>query len=217
MKKVIIFFGPPGSGKGTQSDMLGEKLALPVISPGELLRHERDAGTELGKKVADKMAKGELVPDDLVENILDERLEKDDTKFGFILDGFPRDIDQLEYLEEKFKKILNKDDEVAAVYIDLSDKEVKFRIGGRRVCDCGAAYHLAYKPTKKEGICDLCGAAIYIREDDKPEVMANRLNGFHKRIGPILEIFQKKGNLIKIDGEKDIEVIKNEISNLFCK
>lgn len=215
MKKVIIFFGPPGSGKGTQADMLGEKLGLPVISPGELLRHERDAGTELGKQVADKLAKGELVNDELVENILDNRLKKDDASAGFILDGFPRDLEQLEYLEKKIHELLKSDDEVMAIYIDVSDKEVESRIGGRRVCDCGAAYHLTKKPPKEEGICDLCGAKIYIRKDDKPEIMAGRLKSFHERIGPILENFKKDGKLIRINGEKEIDEIKKEIEKIF--
>jgi len=210
-KKIIVFFGPPGSGKGTQSDILGEKLGLPVISPGELLRHERDMGTDLGKKVADKMAKGELVPDELVENMLDSRLKKNDVAAGFILDGFPRDLEQLKFLEKKFKDILGEDGAATAIYIDVSDAEVKSRIGGRRVCDCGAAYHLAHKPPVKEGICDLCGADIYIREDDKPEVVADRLEGFRQKIGPILENFKKDGKLIKINGEQDINKITEEI------
>lgn len=223
MKKVIIFFGPPGSGKGTQADVLGEKLNLPVISPGELLRHERDTGTELGKKVSDKLAKGELVSDELVENILDNRLAKDDAGAGFVLDGFPRDLQQLGYLEKKFKEILTENDEITAIYIDVSDEEVKRRIGGRRVCDCGAAYHLVYKAPRKEGICDLCGAEIYIRKDDKPEIMAGRLERFHQRIGQILENFNheakegafKNSKLIRINGEQEIEKINKEIQSYF--
>lgn len=210
-KKIIVFFGPPGSGKGTQADMLGEMLHVPVISPGELLRHERDAGTELGKQVEEKITHGILVSDEIVENMLDKRLEKDDVKNGFVLDGYPRRKEQIEFFSKRVEPIIGDNGFVLAIYINVSDDEVKHRIGGRRVCDCGTSYHIVNNPPKQEGLCDLCGSALYQREDDKPEILHDRLRDFHVGIKPLLDFFEKDHELVRVDGHKHIDEIKNDI------
>lgn len=210
-KTIIIFLGPPGSGKGTQADMLGEKLNLPVISPGELLRHERDSHTPIGKKVEKYLASGKLVSDVIIEKILLKRFLRRDANNGFVLDGFPRNGKQLSFLKKTLKNITEEDDRIFAFYISVKDSEVKKRIGGRRVCDCGASYHVLYSPPKKSGICDLCGEKLYQRKDDKASVLKDRLQGFHKRIKVIKDYFDKKNILVKIDGEQGIKKIKKDI------
>jgi len=210
-KIIIIFWGPPGSGKGTQADKLGEKIKLPVISPGELLRHERDRGTALGKQIAARLARGRLVPDEVVEKILDARLKKQDVRAGFILDGYPRRLSQLRFLKKRLARLGGENNLIFAFYIKVSDREVKRRLGGRLVCDCGAEYHTIYSPPKKKGICDLCGGKLYRRKDDAPEIIQARLARFHKRIKPLLRDWQKHYPLIRINGEREIEEVGQEI------
>lgn len=210
-KLFIIFFGPPGSGKGTQADMLGENLSLPVVSPGELFRNERDKKTQIGKIVENKLANGRLINDKLIEKILNRRLIKKDTGNGFILDGYPRRKSQLNYLKKRFLKIYDKKDIILAVYINISDKEVVKRIGGRRVCNCGASYNLKYNSPKKKGKCDLCGEKLYQRKDDKQEVLIERLKRFHKRIKPLVNYFKENSEFININGEQTINKVRKEI------
>lgn len=211
LKRYFVFFGPPGSGKGTQTDMLGKRLGLPVVSPGELLRYEEDHKTVLGKRVSAMIDTGKLVPDRVVEKLIDARLDKKDARNGFILDGYPRDHHQLSYLEKRFKKIAGPGDKIFTFLIHISDAEVKRRLGGRRVCDCGAAYHLKYNPPKKKGICDLCGAKIYTRHDDTPEIMAKRLKLYHKQTELLTRHYEKIGRISKIDGRKSIKDIHKDI------
>lgn len=213
-KKLIVFFGPPGSGKGTQADMLGEKLDIPVISPGELLRHERDQKTEIGKIVEDKISKGILVSDDIIEKILDKRLGNNDIENGFILDGYPRRKEQLDFFANRIESIIGGDAKLLAIYIDVNDDEIEHRISGRRVCDCGTSYHITNNPPKQEGLCDLCGKKLYQRKDDSPEILKDRLSGFHIRIKPLLEFFEKDHELVRIDGAKKINDIKKSIFDL---
>jgi len=210
-KKVFIFFGPPGSGKGTQSDMLAAGLELPVISTGELLRHEQSMGSKLGKKVASLLKKGALVPDKLVEEMMNNRIAKKDAKNGFVLDGYPRDAEQLRNLAGVLQEKKIKKENVFIILVHVSDREVKKRLGGRRVCDCGAAYHLTYNPPKKKGICDLCGKKIYIRSDDRPATMSSRLKLYHKTTEPLLKLGQSMGKLIVINGDNGIKKIHQEI------
>lgn len=210
-KIVILFFGSPGSGKGTQSDILGKKLQLPVISTGELFRREREAKTELGLAVAEQLASGQLVADETVDKILSQRLAQSDTANGFILDGYPRNEQQLKLLQERFSRLLTKDDKVIAIYVDVSDAEVQARIGGRRVCDCGASYHLKHNPPRTEDQCDLCGRALQQRNDDQPAVVAQRLIIFHQTAKPIIEYFKNNYIYWAINGERNIEEISNEI------
>lgn len=205
--------GPAGSGKGTQADMLGEKLGLPVISPGELLRHERDKGTAVGKRAARKMAKGVLVPDDIVESVIEKRLKKKDALNGVIFDGYPRRFEQLGFLEKNIRRLGVK--RTMVFYIDAGDEKIKKRISGRRVCDCGAAYHLKNNPPRKKGVCDECGARIYQRKDDRPEILAGRLKRFHKRNAPLIDYFRERSDFIKINGNKSIKEVKADICRHF--
>ena len=206
-KKIYIFLGPPGSGKGTQTDMVGEKFKIPVISIGELLRFEIHKKTKLGLSIKSKLSRGTLISDKMAGNILEKRLKKRDTKNGFVLDGFPRRKEQAIFIKNRFKK----NDIVKVFYIDVCDKEVKRRIGGRRVCDCGASYHLIHNPPKIKNICDLCNKKIYAREDDKSKIISLRLIKFHKRIKPILEYFSSNAILYKLDGKRDIKKVYREI------
>ena len=223
-KTFLIFFGPPGSGKGTQADMLAEKIKLPVICPGELLRHEMELKTEIGKKVELAVNSGKMVNEAIVEKLIDQRLGRRDAKQGAIFDGCPRRKKQLNFLIKKFNKIthnkcsnvlLRKNQgnglRVAAILVNVSNKEVKQRLSGRRVCDCGAAYHIKYNPPKKRGVCDLCGKKLSVRADDKPAVIADRLKLYHKQTEPLLDYFQQRGELIKIDGEQSIKEVEKEI------
>jgi len=211
-KTIILFFGPPGSGKGTQSDALGQKLNLPVISPGELLRHEEEKITKLGLLVSKNLANGKLVSDSIIDKILSARLVRPDARRGFILDGYPRNKSQLEWLKKKIKRISKIEDKIIAIHINVSDREVKSRIGGRRVCDCGAAYHLKHNPPIHIGLCDLCGKKLKQREDDKPKIVKERLSHFRKSIKSIVGYFKKNYTFINVDGEQSIKAIELEIT-----
>jgi adenylate kinase len=203
-KTYFLFFGPPGSGKGTQSDMLGKEINFPVISPGEILRHEEEAESELGKKVRPLIDAGELVPDEIVEEMIASRLEKPDAECGAIFDGFPRTEKQLSDLDMRFEaeRALT-----AAILIDVGDEEVLKRLSGRRVCDCGAAYHLTFNPPKIEGICDLCGKELEIRPDDKPEIMRKRLADYHAESAPLIDFWERQGKLCRIDGSLSVDEV----------
>jgi len=214
-KLFLFFFGPPGSGKGTQVDLLAAKLKLPVISPGELLRHEEEINSRLGEKVRPFIDRGKMVGDRIIEKMVIKRLAKNDAKRGAVFDGFPRTIKQHRYIIKKLKSMSGPQDKLYAVYIRVSDTEVKRRLGKRRVCDCGASYHLDYNPTKKKGICDLCGQAIRIRPDDKPEIIRQRLKLYHESSGPILKEWEKQGLLYRTDGERSIRAIHNDLARLY--
>ncbi len=216
-KLILVFLGPPASGKGTQAEILGKDLGIPVISMGELLRHEYNHHTKMGREIEKYLKKGELVPDNIIQKILLKRLKKEDVKRGFILDGFPRRIEQIVYLEKIKQKFLSPFDFLVVFYIRISDREAKVRVVNRRVCECGAAYHLKYNPPKKKGICDICGKKIYRRQDDDPKIVNKRLKDFHHRIKPILNYFADKNVLIEINGEQRIEKVQKEIKNKLNK
>jgi adenylate kinase len=208
-KTIIIFFGPPGSGKGTQADLLAKLTGWKKISTGDLFRAEIAAKTKLGK-LSDKYLKaGKLVPDKLVNALFEKALSKDCP--GFVLDGYPRNMSQVNYLLALLAKKLKKSDQVYALEVAVSDKEVKERLGQRRMCQCGAVYHLVFNPPINKGLCDLCGGKLFIRNDDKPKVIADRLKIYHKQGEPILKYWQKQGKMIKINGELPIKKIHEEI------
>jgi adenylate kinase len=210
-KIILIIFGPQGSGKGTQAEMLADKLKLPAISLGELLRYEVDSGSDIGKQAESYMDKGELVPDGLTESLVRNRLQKEDASIGFILDGYPRNKYQQEELIKLFNELDKVDKKIFAIEVWISDKEAVNRIGGRRTCDCGAVYHTKYNPPKKEGICDLCGCKLCIRDDDQPAAINRRLKLYHNETEPLLDYWRKQGKLIKINGEQDIEKVHSDI------
>lgn len=206
-RKSFIFFGPPGSGKGTQATLLGEELGLPTISLGELLRQEKNAKTDLGKRIEKMLSSGKLVPDPVVRDVMRARLSKRDIKGGFILDGYPRTKNQFNH----FKQILGNSYDLHFIFIDVRDVEVKRRLGKRRSCACGATYHLVFNPPKEKGICDNCKSKIKIRSDDRPDVIKQRLELYHAETGPLISYMQKMGTVLHVDGEGGIDEIKKEI------
>ncbi len=190
----LIFLGPPGAGKGTIADLAVEKLALPHISTGDLFRAAVKNGTPLGLKVKDIMASGGLVPDELTIALVEERLAQKDAAKGWILDGFPRTIPQADALD----KIAAAD---VAVNFEVADGIVVGRLSGRRVCrTCGKTYHVQNMPPKKEGICDVDGGELYIRDDDKEAAIQVRLDTYRKQTAPLIDWYGKKGKLLTIDG-----------------
>lgn len=210
-KTILIFFGPPGSGKGTQVGLLAAKLKLPIIATGDLSRDEIAKRTVIGRKVNKFLAKGALVPDSIIYKIIDKRLNKKDISMGFILDGFPRNKKQLNYLIQEIRKIAGGQNNVWAILVNVRDKEVLKRLSGRRVCGCGATYHLKYNPPKKKNICDVCGRKLYIRDDDRPAVIKERLILYHKEMRGVLNYWAQAKKLITINGEQSIKKIHADI------
>ena len=194
----LILMGAPGAGKGTQSEKISEKWGIPAISTGDMLRAAIKAGTELGVTAKSFMDEGKLVPDEIVIGIIKEYLTSDACKNGFILDGFPRSIPQAEALDAMGVKI------DAVLSIEVADEKIVERMSGRRVCACGASYHTAYKPSQKEGICDKCGAELFIRKDDAPETVQNRLHTYHEVTEPLKEFYSKKGLLLTVEGQEEV-------------
>ena len=192
----IILFGAPGAGKGTQAEALAEQKSVPTISTGNIIRDALKSGSELGLKVQNYMADGGLVPDEIVIEIIKERIAKDDCKQGFILDGFPRTIPQAEALDKMGVKI----DKV--IEISVSDAIIIDRKSGRRVCEnCGSSYHLKNKKPQKEGICDRCQGTLVQREDDQPDTVKNRLKIYHEQTKPLENYYEKQGKLTVIQGD----------------
>lgn len=196
----LILLGAPGAGKGTQAEVVCEKLKIPAISTGNIIRESVKNGTPMGAKAKSYMEKGALVPDDVVIGIIKERLAQDDCKGGFILDGFPRTVPQAEALDAMGVAI----DRV--VEISVPDEAIEKRLGGRRVCgSCGSSYHMEHKPPKKEGICDKCGGELILRKDDQPETIRDRLKVYHDQTEPLKDFYQGKGILRVVDGQAGIE------------
>ncbi|HPO49303.1 MAG TPA: adenylate kinase [Spirochaetota bacterium] len=203
----IVFFGAPGAGKGTIAKKFNEELGIPQISTGDLFRAAIKNKTELGLKVSSILETGGLVPDELTIEVVKERVSLNDCKNGYILDGFPRTMIQA----TSWEKVQSVD---AAIYFDISDEEVKKRLGGRRVCQkCGAIYHTIFNPPKKEGICDNDSETLFIRPDDKEEAIANRLEVYHKQTEPLLEYYEKLEKAVTIDASKTPDEVYGQIKN----
>ncbi|MCI8372166.1 MAG: adenylate kinase [Lachnospiraceae bacterium] len=202
----IIMLGAPGAGKGTQAAKLAEKYQIPHISTGDIFRANIKQQTELGKKAKSYMDQGLLVPDELVVDLVVDRLRAEDCKNGYILDGFPRTIPQAQSLDRALDEDGTKID--YAIDIEVPDENIVNRMSGRRTCpDCGATYHMVHMPTKVEGICDVCGKEIVLRDDDQPETVQKRLDVYHEQTSPLIEYYQAKKVLKEIDGTKEIEEI----------
>lgn len=205
MTLKISIFGPQGSGKGTQAEMLAKKYNLPVLSTGEIFRNEIKNKTELGKLADSLINRGNLVPDETTNKIVLGELAKQKYQNGFILDGYPRNMRQLVVLEKNFGLDF-------AIELAISDEGVVKRLASRRVCsNCGAIYNVLNKPPRKEGICDLCGGKMETREDDKPEAIAKRLRIYHQETEPIVNYYAVNKKLIKVDGARSIERVFDEI------
>ena len=209
----IIMLGAPGAGKGTQAKMIADKYGVPHISTGDIFRANIKNGTELGKKAKTYMDQGLLVPDELVCDLVVDRIQQDDCKKGYILDGFPRTIPQAESLDKALQAIGEKMD--YAIDVEVPDENIVKRMGGRRACvGCGATYHLVYAPTKKEGICDVCGGELILRDDDKPETVQKRLGVYHEQTQPLIDYYKNQGILREVDGSVDMEDVFKEILNI---
>ena len=209
----LILLGPPGAGKGTQAAKIIEKYDIPHISTGDIFRENIKNGTELGKKAQEYMNKGQLVPDELVVEIATDRLTKDDCKDGFLLDGFPRTVFQAEELDKFLEARGSKIDHV--LDIDVNREELMIRLTGRRVCSkCGASFHVVNIPPKKEGICDVCGAELIQRKDDNEETAANRINVYNNETKPLIDYYEKAGNISHIDGTTGLENVFKAITEI---
>ena len=206
----LIFLGPPGAGKGTQAKMLVERYGIPQVSTGDILRAAVAEGTELGKKAKEYMEAGKLVPDEVVIGIIEERLKQSDCEKGFILDGFPRTVPQAEALDKVLEKMGRKIDHVLT--LDVPEEELIKRLTGRRTCKkCGAMYHTIFNPPKVEGVCDKCGGELYQRPDDNEETVRSRLSVYEQQTSPLIDFYEKKGLVRKIDGRGEIKEIFDQI------
>ena len=199
----IIMLGAPGAGKGTQAKKIAAKYDIPHISTGDIFRANIKNGTELGNKAKTYMDQGLLVPDELVVDLVVDRVRQDDCKNGYVLDGFPRTIPQAESLDKALAALGDKVD--YAIDVNVPDENIVNRMGGRRACvGCGATYHLVYAPTKTEGVCDVCGKELILRDDDKPETVQKRLNVYHEQTQPLIDYYTNAGILKTVDGTVDI-------------
>lgn len=211
----IILLGPPGAGKGTQAKKISENCSLPHISTGDMLRENISNNTPLGLRAKSYMSRGELVPDELLITIIKERLSRSDCSGGFLLDGYPRTIPQADALQMILTESGRKLDVV--LNIDVDDGELIKRLSGRRMCACGASYHVDFNPSEKEGFCDSCKGKLYQREDDRAEAIKNRLVVYKKQTQPLINYYIKKGILQRIDGSKDILAIFKDIKMVLEK
>ena len=202
----LILLGAPGAGKGTQAELISEKIGIPAISTGNMLREAMRNGSELGKQIKQSMDEGSLISDDVIMAIIAERIAKPDCENGFILDGVPRTLAQAEAMEAKGIKI------DCVVSIEVNDEEIISRMSGRRVCTkCGASYHIVNNPTKTEGICDLCGAEVAIRKDDEPATVLHRLEVYHKTTEVLKAFYQERGLLRLVYGNQPISGTHQDI------
>ena len=200
----IIMLGAPGAGKGTQAKKIAAKYGIPHISTGDIFRANIKNGTELGNKAKTYMDQGLLVPDELTCDLVVDRIQQEDAREGYVLDGFPRTIPQAEVLDKALSEINDKID--YAINVDVPDENIINRMGGRRAClSCGATYHMVHIPPKKEGICDVCGQPLVLRDDDKPETVKNRLDVYHKQTQPLIDFYNAKGILKSVDGTVDMK------------
>lgn len=200
----IIMLGAPGAGKGTQAKQIADKYGVPHISTGDIFRANIKNGTELGKKAKTYMDQGLLVPDELVVDLVVDRVQQADCAKGYVLDGFPRTIPQAEALDAALAKLNDKID--YAINVEVPDDNIINRMGGRRACvGCGATYHVVFNAPKLEDTCDSCGEKLILRDDDKPETVKKRLDVYHEQTQPLIDYYKKAGALREVDGTVDME------------
>lgn len=209
----IIMLGAPGAGKGTQAKKIAEKYGIPHISTGDIFRANIKNGTELGQKAKGYMDQGLLVPDELVVDLVVDRVGQKDCGNGYVLDGFPRTIPQAEALDQALSALEQKVD--YAINVEVPDENIVNRMSGRRACvDCGATYHIVYAPTKVENVCDTCQGELILRDDDKPETVQKRLDVYHEQTQPLIEYYSNKGILREVDGTVDINDVFTAITQI---
>jgi adenylate kinase len=206
----LLLLGPPGSGKGTQAERLQEDFRLPYYATGDILRAAVREGTELGSEAREFMDRGDLVPDEVMVGVIADRISSSEAADGFILDGFPRTIAQAEALDAKMEELGRELS--AAILIEVPDAEVIRRLSGRRTCvKEGHVFHLEFDPPKNDGICDICGARLEIRADDKPEVVSNRLDQYHEKTERLVSYYEARGILRRVDGSRDPDEVNDRI------
>jgi adenylate kinase len=211
----LVLLGPPGSGKGTQGERLQEDFRLPYYATGDILRAAVREGTDLGMTAKEYMDRGDLVPDEVMVGLIVERISRSEAGDGFILDGFPRTIAQAEALDARLEELGRK--LTAAILIVVSDDEVIRRLGGRRTCvKEGHIFHVEFDPPKNEGICDICGSRLEIRDDDKPEVVRHRLEQYHSKTEPLVAYYEGKGLLRRVDGALEPDEVNDRIRALLA-
>ena len=209
----VIMLGAPGAGKGTQAKKLAAAYSIPHISTGDIFRANIKEGTELGKKAKAYMDAGQLVPDELVCDLVVDRIQQDDCKNGYLLDGFPRTIPQAEALDAAVEKLGEKID--YAVNIDVPDDNIINRMSGRRACvGCGATYHIVFNPPKVEDVCDVCGKSLILRDDDKPETVKTRLDVYHAQTQPLIDYYAGRGVLVTVDGTQNMDKVFADIKDI---
>lgn len=202
----IIMLGAPGAGKGTQAKKIAGKYGIPHISTGDIFRANIKNGTELGKKAKTYMDQGLLVPDELVVDLVVDRVQQEDCVKGYVLDGFPRTIPQAESLDAALAKLGDRVD--YAINVEVPDENIINRMGGRRACvGCGATYHVVFNAPKTENVCDTCGEKLILRDDDKPETVKKRLDVYHEQTQPLIDYYEKAGVLKEVDGTVDMEAV----------
>jgi adenylate kinase len=211
----LILLGSPGSGKGTQGERLQADFRLPYYATGDILRAEVREGTELGSEAKEYMDRGDLVPDEVIIRMIAERVESPEAADGFILDGFPRTTAQAEALDEEVRRMGKR--LTAAILIEVSDEEVVRRLSGRRICEKdGHVFHVEFDPPIKDGVCDVCGSRLVVRDDDKPEVVRHRLEEYHEKTEPLISYYEGEGILRRVDGEQAPEEIGDRIRALLA-
>jgi adenylate kinase len=211
----LILLGPPGSGKGTQAEGLQKDFRLPYYATGDILRAAVKEGTDLGRKAKEYMDAGDLVPDEVIIGVIIERIEGPDASDGFILDGFPRTVPQAEALAKEMGALGREI--TATILIDVSDDEVVRRLGGRRTCEAeGHVFHIEFNPPKEEGVCDVDGSKLIVRDDDKPEVIRKRLQTYHEKTEPLVDYYEGQGILQRVEGEQDPEQVSERILGLLA-
>lgn len=209
----IVFMGPPGAGKGTQAEKIIETYQIPHISTGDMFRKAIKDQTELGMEAKSYMDQGALVPDHVTIGIVKDRLSESDCKSGFLLDGFPRTVDQAKALDEILTSLDSKIDYVINIDVDLNI--LKERLTGRRICrSCGATYHKIFNPSAVDGVCDKCGGELYQRKDDNEETVGNRLDVYVNQTKPLLDYYSLAGNLVNINGQQSIDLVFEEIQHV---
>jgi adenylate kinase len=212
----LILLGPPGSGKGTQGERLREDFRLPYYATGDILRAAVKEGTEIGRQAKEYMDRGDLVPDEVIIGVIAERLQQEEAADGFVLDGFPRTVPQAEALDQKMKDL--RREMTAAILIDVSEDEVLRRLGGRRTCeeDPSHIYHVEFDPPKEEGVCDIDGGKLSVRDDDKPEVIKNRLAQYREKTEPLIDHYEERGILHRVEGEHPPDEVEERIHALLA-
>lgn len=210
MKMDLILFGPPGAGKGTQAKYLTEACQIPQISTGDILRAEIRKNSQLGLQAKQFIDRGELVPDTVLNEMIEVRLSENDCEKGFILDGYPRSLNQAEFLMNLLSKMNRK--LKAVISLSVSDQFLMDRLGGRRMCrTCGRGFHVRHQPPASDGKCDSCGGELYIRDDDSETTIQKRLRVYHDQTSAVLDFFRETGVLLEIDGSQEIEEVRTAI------